>query len=285
MEEDFLQKTYKDLQENVYKVAMEIFQQHMDEWRYPKNKQDLFKRFYDDEIMDCAKEMVQDHLNEMTTYSLENPNPERVTVYISGVLRSASPQRPIVTEDEKVQYDYYADKMRDGYSTKNYENGEKYEGEWKDDKREGMGFMKYSDKSEYYGEWKDDKPNGRGKSKVIVEMYDKYDGEFKDGNKEGFGRMEYHNGDFYDGQWIANMKHGIGRYIHNNDVEIYEGQWENDQKNGKGKVLYANGDEYEGEWKDNLREGFGKMTSREDRHYTVIYEGQWVNDKREGKGI
>ena len=44
-----------------------------------------------------------------------------------------------------------------------FEEGTKYEGEFKDGKRHGQGILKDSDgKIIYEGEWKDDKPDGKG---------------------------------------------------------------------------------------------------------------------------
>ena len=41
-------------------------------------------------------------------------------------------------------------------------NGNKYEGEFKNDKREGKGIMLYNDGDKYEGEFKDDKKDGKG---------------------------------------------------------------------------------------------------------------------------
>ena len=38
-----------------------------------------------------------------------------------------------------------------------YANGERYNGEWKDDKRSGKGSMMYATNERYDGEWKEDK--------------------------------------------------------------------------------------------------------------------------------
>ena len=43
-----------------------------------------------------------------------------------------------------------------------YNNGEKYDGDWKENKKEGNGIYYYSNGSIYEGEWKDDKKEGNG---------------------------------------------------------------------------------------------------------------------------
>jgi hypothetical protein len=48
--------------------------------------------------------------------------------------------------------------MKNGYHIYTYENGSKYEGEWKDNKRHGKGIFYDSDGSKHYeGYWKSNK--------------------------------------------------------------------------------------------------------------------------------
>ena len=44
----------------------------------------------------------------------------------------------------------------------NYNNGDKYDGEWKNDLREGNGIYEYKNGDKYKGEWKNDLRNGKG---------------------------------------------------------------------------------------------------------------------------
>ena len=43
-----------------------------------------------------------------------------------------------------------------------YKNGDRYEGEWKNDDREGKGILNYKNGDRYDGEWKNDKREGKG---------------------------------------------------------------------------------------------------------------------------
>ena len=43
-----------------------------------------------------------------------------------------------------------------------YPDGDKYDGEWKDDKKHGQGTYTFADGAKYVGEWKDDKYHGKG---------------------------------------------------------------------------------------------------------------------------
>ena len=43
-----------------------------------------------------------------------------------------------------------------------YNNGDKYNGTWKNDKRDGKGIMEYSNGSIYDGTWKNNLKEGKG---------------------------------------------------------------------------------------------------------------------------
>jgi hypothetical protein len=44
-----------------------------------------------------------------------------------------------------------------------YADGNKYEGDWKNDMREGTGVLEFINGDKYEGDWENDKRNGRGK--------------------------------------------------------------------------------------------------------------------------
>ncbi len=87
-----------------------------------------------------------------------------------------------------------------GYGEMEYENGDKYDGEWKDGKHHGLGTMTYADGREYTGMWKDGIHHGL---MGIMTYADGsiYNGKWKDGKRHGWGRMTYQNGDKYRGEW------------------------------------------------------------------------------------
>ena len=64
-----------------------------------------------------------------------------------------------------------------------YANGNKYDGEWKDDKKNGRGVYTFANGNKYDGEWKDGDFNGRG----VMTYADgnKYDGEWKNHKNTG----------------------------------------------------------------------------------------------------
>ena len=65
---------------------------------------------------------------------------------------------------------------------KTYQNGDVYEGWWKDTKRHGQGVFTMANGSVYDGEWKDGRMQGKG---VFTKDNGKvYEGEWKNGKKQ-----------------------------------------------------------------------------------------------------
>jgi hypothetical protein len=57
-------------------------------------------------------------------------------------------------------FEHYSFREGDGIMT--YSNGDKYNGNWRNDKREGLGDMTYTNGDKYNGEWVEDKREGEG---------------------------------------------------------------------------------------------------------------------------
>ena len=100
-----------------------------------------------------------------------------------------------------------------GQGTYVYSDGDKYEGQWKDDKRHGKGTVTY-----------------RGQDGNVVE---KYEGDWYEGKMHGFGRYVYADGGVYEGQWVDGKMCGKGTYVFPNGNK-YEGEWVDDVKEGYG---------------------------------------------------
>ena len=67
-----------------------------------------------------------------------------------------------------------------------YENGDVYEGEWKDNNRHGFGKYTF-----IYG--------------------DIYEGEWRNNKNDGVGKYTWANGDVYEGEWKDNLRTGQER--------------------------------------------------------------------------
>ena len=80
-----------------------------------------------------------------------------------------------------------------GQGTYIYQDGDKYEGEWRDDKRHGKGTVTY-----------------RGTDGSIVEQYQ---GEWAEGKMHGYGRYVYADSGVYEGQWVDGKMSLRGAYV------------------------------------------------------------------------
>ncbi|EGR32108.1 viral a-type inclusion repeat protein [Ichthyophthirius multifiliis] len=97
--------------------------------------------------------------------------------------------------------------LREGIGCQVYENGNVYEGEWKNDNRNGYGILKDNFGIDIYnGDWKNDMYNGKGRLRNLNvqicfnEECDDFEKIFKQWQ-------------FYSGQFINNLMHGQGTLI------------------------------------------------------------------------
>lgn len=119
-----------------------------------------------------------------------------------------------------------------------YPNGDKYEGEWKDNQRHGHGVLVRPDGTRYVGQWIDDRPGGMGT--LTGADGSRYTGEWKDGKRHGQGTADLPDGTRYEGQWANDKAHGKGSLTYP-DGTTHTGQWE-DLPLGEPLVLEADAD-------------------------------------------
>ena len=146
--------------------------------------------------------------------------------------------------------------------TKKYPNGT-YQGIMLNDKREIKGIMIYNNGAKYEGQWRKDKKNGKGiftssnyfncKNKIGM----KYEGEFTDDRFEGYGVVTYTNGDKYEGEWKRSKQYGKGTVTYF-DGSKYVGEWKDGSFDGNGIFYLKNGERFEGNFVNNKYNGYGK---------------------------
>jgi hypothetical protein len=167
--------------------------------------------------------------------------------YVDGTwVKDVSADAPQQTQSKKTS----------GNQRKDYDNGDYYIGELKNDTRHGHGT--------FY--WK----NG-----------DLYEGEWKNGKMHGQGELHWTNGDWYKGEWKNDKRHGQGVFYSTENKRTDKGEYVNGIRKGKGRMEWETGGWYEGTWNDST----GKLNGKGVYHYAngtsekgKYVDGTWVKD-------
>lgn len=113
-----------------------------------------------------------------------------------------------------------------------WDNGNRYEGEFKNYDLTGTGKLRYSNGEVYVGEFKNWELHGQGV--YTMPDGDVFEGEFSNSDMVR-GTYRYANGDSYTGEFKDWQKHGQGTYTHS-DGSVQAGTWKNDNFQGKGEA-------------------------------------------------
>lgn len=169
-----------------------------------------------------------------------------------------------------------------------YPNGNKYVGETVKGKYHGYGVFEWNDGDKYEGEFKDNLRHGKGFMFYYRNQFSHYEnpinyrGDFQKGSIDGSGLMFYNNGALYTGQFRNGMRYGKGRY-YRGDYE-YVGNFYNNMMHGNGKIRYDD-KQYIGEFHNNMKHGNGMLfiksntTRQQFTKYHPICKGTWMFDK------
>jgi len=130
----------------------------------------------------------------------------------------------------------------EGYGVSKFYNGDEYTGLWKNHKIDGEGFYRYADGTTKVGIWREgsfvgtvsatkgcisgDCDNGFG---ILVYNDGRYTGDFKAGKPEGQGTLIWSDGNKYTGAWKNGLAHGYGT-MYNKDGSVVSGYYEKNQK-------------------------------------------------------
>lgn len=160
---------------------------------------------------------------------------------------------------------------QDGFGRKNFENGDYFEGDFKNGLYDGFGIYTWASGEVYAGQWKDGKrngkttwylPNGQFGSATFID----------DVHSSGFKEINYADGDHYVGNTLLGSQSGYGEYVFNNG-QTYKGSFKFGKRNGLGKYTWPDGSWYVGEWQDDKRHGFGVYVNA----FGVMKGGKWEN--------
>eukprot|EP00331_Platyophrya_macrostoma_P021053 CAMPEP_0176468890 /NCGR_PEP_ID=MMETSP0127-20121128/39413_1 /TAXON_ID=938130 /ORGANISM="Platyophrya macrostoma, Strain WH" /LENGTH=665 /DNA_ID=CAMNT_0017862647 /DNA_START=178 /DNA_END=2175 /DNA_ORIENTATION=+ len=174
-----------------------------------------------------------------------------------------------------------------GHGTATWENGEKYEGEWRFDTMDGFGRYTWADGDYYEGQYNDGMQHGKGELRDSMGLYR---GEWSRDERHGFGNqwfrndphgqgmMREKNGDTYEGDFVKHIRQGKG--IWKNSVgDVYEGEFVQGLPSGEGTYRWADGTVYRGHFSNGVKHGQG-CERLPDGSWVA---GTWVNGEHDGK--
>lgn len=141
--------------------------------------------------------------------------------------------------------------IRVGNGTFIFKDGDRYEGEWKNNQFHGYGVFTYSSQNPNYlkfeGSWE------KGEKREGVFYYkngDRYEGPFINGLANGKGKYYHANGEVYEGDFIKGLPYGYGKEYYSNGSLKYEGGFKEGLFNGEGTYYYVSGNQYHGLFKN-----------------------------------
>lgn len=152
----------------------------------------------------------------------------------------------------------------------------------------GWGTYVWEDGNRYEGNWKNGKKNGGGNLYFI--NGDTYFGNFLEDIFHENGTYTWSGGNFYKGEYKNGKMNGKGKYYNKDRILERKGTWIDDEyqtnetgcisgncENGTGTYLWENGQKYEGEWKDGKMDGTGTLYLENGEIY---HNGQWKNHEK-----
>lgn len=229
-------------------------------------------------------------------------------ILLTGVallsVSSCSGQTPDITKVTENGYGIYEDEdgnhyegnfkdsLYDGYGELELANGDVYKGNFKEGLYSGYGVMEYSNTTVYSGTWEDGM--WEGSCKIIWDSGCVYVGEAHENLMHGMGYMIWPMGDYYIGEWRNGNPNGSGTKYYLVDAtaefthqqyNIYTGDMVNNLKVGHGIMRYSFGALYDGQWENDVRQGQGIVYWENNPEIEFIkFEGTFVNDWINGHG-
>jgi len=113
--------------------------------------------------------------------------------------------------------------VREGSGTFIWDNGDRYEGNWRNNQKHGYGIMRWKSGDVYQGNWVDDK---RQDERAIY-MYSYglvYEGGYENDCRHGQGCLMWPDGERYIGTWNKGARVGKGIFITSAGIQM-EQEW------------------------------------------------------------
>jgi hypothetical protein len=183
----------------------------------------------------------------------------------------------IISFDDGAEYrGFIKNQVFNGKGRLRHQNGDVYQGEWKDGKAHGRGvFIQSQIKQLYEGEWREDEMHGQG-----VEVWEggkmRYSGDFRFGKKTGQGVFEF-EGHRYEGEFLDGQFHGLGKYTNPDKKRVLEGRFEENEM-VEGRMFFEDGSYYEGELLKDEMHGKGVIYLASG----LVFVGSFKHDKKHG---
>ncbi len=156
-----------------------------------------------------------------------------------------------------------------GYGFYRFDNGQTYEGQFKDGYYNGYGVYTWPNGQAHAGQWKVGKRDGEatcyyqggtfgqaifandafvsGYNELFGTTGESYKGYLKNGKFEGYGEYRFPTGERYLGMWSGGVLSGLVKHF-GADGSTFIGYYSDGKRNGKGLDVTADGKLTAGEW-------------------------------------
>jgi hypothetical protein len=132
------------------------------------------------------------------------------------------------------------------------------------DRKNGSGKYWYANGDRYEGEWKNDSKHGYGKISNFLKI-----------STDILGTYKWRDGREYEGHFSNNLREGYGNFYFPNGVK-FSGEWKEDLREGRGVLTNVNGVTLTGTWiKDSLHGKVIRKLKKPDENGKMTFTERW----------
>ena len=211
-------------------------------------------------------------------------------IILAGISTFASPEKFVTTEEISQQYTviessggtYFGSVIESIYSGEGefkYLAGGVYTGEFADSQRSGVGTYTWENGDSFNGTWKNDNiENGTYTFSSGAIFRGQFEGNSFYNGEFDLGPNCAENGLVYFRAQIVNMQ------IVSLDFKMEDGTTYKGAIQGTATISYSSGNSYTGKVMDGQRHGEGTFYWKEDSEIVASYKGNWVDGVMSGSG-